>query len=103
MTLEIISLKANFLSMKFETVWSCLAVFFILILDASKTHLSRLFPELLCDSSHAVRMYMAEAIGIVFLKSKSKSLSIPEMPVVQDELFDIVTRCLSKSLVVQVS
>ena len=46
---------------------------------------------------------MAEAIGIVFLKSKSKSLSIPEMPVVQDELFDIVTRCLSKSLVVQVS
>ncbi len=61
------------------------------------------FPELLCDKSHAVRMYMAEAIGIVFLKFKSNNLSNPEKPAIQDELFDIVTRYLTKSLVDEVS
>jgi hypothetical protein len=46
---------------------------------------------------------MAEAIGIVFLKFKSNNLSNPEKPAIQDELFDIVTRYLTKSLVVEVS
>jgi hypothetical protein len=48
-------------------------------------------------------MYMAEAIGILFLKFKSKNLSVPEKPAIQDELFDIVAVYLSKSLVVEVS
>ena len=46
---------------------------------------------------------MAEAIGILFLKFKSNNLSVPETPTIQDELFDIVSRCLATSLAVEVS
>ena len=66
-------------------------------------HISYLFPQLLRDPSHAVRMYMAEAIGIVFLKFKTKNLSVPEEPAIQDKLFDIVARALAEALVVEVS
>ncbi|CAB3982970.1 serine- kinase ATM [Paramuricea clavata] len=67
----------------------------------SSVHISHVFPRLLCDQSLSVRMYMAEAIGILFLKFKSKSLSVPEKPAIQDELLDIVALYLSKSLVVE--
>ena len=75
----------------------------ILYFIDSSVHISHLFPELLCDASHVVRMYMAEAIGILFLKFKSNNLSVPETPTIQDELFDIVARCLATSLAVEVS
>lgn len=61
-----------------------------------------MFPELLCDRSHAVRMYMAEAIAILFLKLKCKNLSVPALPAVQDEMFEIVARCLAKTIFVKV-
>ena len=46
---------------------------------------------------------MAEAIGILFLKFRSRNLSVPGKPSIQDELFAIVAPCLAKSLVVEVS
>lgn len=45
---------------------------------------------------------MAEAIGVLFLKFKSKNLSVPMEPAIQDELFDIISRSLAKSSLVEV-
>lgn len=47
-------------------------------------------------------MYMAEAIGILFVTFNSDNIGVPENPTIQDELFDIVTDALAKSLVVEV-
>lgn len=81
---------------------SHLCSLYFLPLQDSAVHISRVFPSLFSDPSHRVRMYMAEAIGILFITFNSENIGVPGNPAIQDKLFDIVTDALTESLVVEV-
>lgn len=62
----------------------------------------KLFPQLLSDCSHSVRMYVARAVGSVFVRYNPDSSVMPAPKSHQYAAFELVSQMLVQSLFVQV-
>ena len=56
------------------------------------------FPKLLRDSSHALRMHMASAISVLFVRHISEASAVPAPREHQYKIFDEVSQLLVKSV-----
>lgn len=66
--------------------------------DSSSLSLCEEFPRLLGDSSHALRMHMASAISVLFVRHVSGNSAVPAPRDHQYKCFDNISRILVRSL-----
>ena len=66
--------------------------------DSSSLSLCEEFPRLLGDSSHALRMHMASAISVLFVRHVSGNSAVPAPRDHQYKCFDHISRLLVRSL-----
>ena len=60
--------------------------------------LSEEFPKLLSDSSHSLRMHMASAVGVLFVRYISEDCAVPAPREHQYKIFDKVSQILVQSV-----
>lgn len=66
--------------------------------ESSSLSLCEEFPKLLGDSSHALRMYMASAISVLFVRHISETSAVPSPKEHQYRIFDHISQILVQSL-----
>lgn len=71
---------------------------FSVVQESVSLSLSDEFPKLLSDSSHTLRMHMASAVGVLFVRYISEGCPVPAPREHQYKIFDKVSRILVQSV-----
>ena len=74
--------------------YSCLSV----VKDSVSLSLSEEFPRLLGDSSQMLRMYMASAVSVLFVRHVAETSAVPAPREHQYKMFEKVAQILVQSL-----
>ena len=71
---------------------------FSVVQESVSLSLSEEFPKLLSDSSHSLRMHMASAVGVLFIRYISEDCAVPAPREYQFKIFTKVSQILVESL-----
>ena len=71
---------------------------FSVVQESVSLSLSEEFPKLLSDSSHSLRMYMASAVGVLFVRYISEDCAVPAPREHQHKIFDKISQILVQSV-----